>query len=133
MTLWIQSILFFSTNYINLSIFFFSRDIAKILKTYYFGYFGYVWPLPSKTIIPTYLRLLCLRYCKDIANFLFWELWKYFKIPIKKTASVCRSHSCLFACKNPTSSLTSFIILLLQWNSKLVFWWAVLAILTTHT
>ena len=205
MTLWIQSLLFFWANYINLSIYFFSRDIAKVLKTYYFGYFGDVWPLPSKTIIPTWYLSACKKWspcliffgdivkilqtyyfayfenalscpsmmivspctklnvqsveinlkeilmfiCKQninyISNFFVWDIVKtlqtfYFgnfgntsKSPSKKTASVCRSHSCLFARKNSTSSLTSFIIVLLQWNSKLVFRWAVLAILTTHT
>ena len=37
---------------INFIIIFFCLDIAKILPTD-FGYFGHVWPLPSKRIMPT--------------------------------------------------------------------------------
>ena len=31
----------------------FFKDIAKILPTSYFGYFGHAWPLPSEMIMPT--------------------------------------------------------------------------------
>ena len=30
-----------------------SRDIAKLLQTWYFGYFGHAQPHPSKTIVST--------------------------------------------------------------------------------
>ena len=51
---------------------------------------------------------MILRYCKNIANLLFWELWKYLTISIKIIVSVCVKPSCLSACTKPTSSLTFF-------------------------
>ena len=59
--------------------------IAKILPTSYFGYFGHVWPPPSKAIMPSSrnfdvyprtkneLQIFLtsfLGYCKDNANLL---------------------------------------------------------------
>ena len=40
-----------------------------------------------------------LRYWKDIASLLFWELWECLTITIKITVSVCSKLSCLSACK----------------------------------
>ena len=40
-----------------------------------------------------------MRYYKDIANLLFWELWKCLTIPIKIILSICSKFSCLPACK----------------------------------
>ena len=50
-----------------------------------------------------------LRYCKDIANLLFWELWECLTIPNKTIVLICRKPSCSSACKKSTSSLTSFV------------------------
>ena len=50
-----------------------------------------------------------LRYCKDIANLLFWKLWECLTIPIKIMVLICSKLSCLSACKKSTSSLTSFL------------------------
>ena len=50
-----------------------------------------------------------LRYCKDIVNLLFWQLWECLTIPIKIIVSICSKLSCLSACKKPSSSLTSFL------------------------
>ena len=48
-----------------------------------------------------------LRYCKDIANLLSWELWEFLTIYI---LSIFSKPSCLPACKRSTSSLNSFFI-----------------------
>ena len=67
---------------------YFSGDIAKICKLLaYFCYFGHAWLYTPKMIVSTYRRLRCLsayqkstssinslRYCKEIANLLFWEI-----------------------------------------------------------
>ena len=50
-----------------------------------------------------------LRYCKDIANLLFWELWECLAISINITLSICSKLSCLYACKKSTSSLNYFL------------------------
>ena len=72
----------------------FSFCIAKILQTSYFGYFGHVWPLPPKSILPTCRNFHIyhvkndpfltsfLRHCKDIANLLLWVIWEFLIIPI---------------------------------------------------
>ena len=73
----------------------------------------------------------CLRYCKDIPNLLFWELWKYFTIPIKTIVLTCRKPSCSSACKKSTSSLTSFARHCKE-IANLLFW-VIGACLATHT
>ena len=64
-------------------------DIAKILQTCCFGYFGHAWLWPIKTILSACWKLWCqclckksclyltsfLKYYKDIANLLFRVLW----------------------------------------------------------
>ena len=65
-------------------------DIARILQICYFGYFGNAWPSPIKnhsTNLWETFMLICmqkkstlsltsfLRYCKEIANLLFWVIW----------------------------------------------------------
>ena len=61
-----------------------------------------------------------LKYCKDITNLLFWELWECLTIPIKIIISICSMLSCLSACKKSTSSLIYFFLTILQRNSKLI-------------
>ena len=79
-------------------------------------------------LISNFCYCCFLRCCKDIANFLFWEHWECFIIPIKIMVSICSKLSCLSACKKSTSSPTSFL-----WHCKeienLLFWviWACLA------
>ena len=72
-----------------------------------------------------------LRYCKDIANLLFWELWEYLTISIKIIVSIWSKLSCLSACKKSTASLTTFLRCCRE-IANLLFWvtWACLA---THT
>ena len=67
----------------------FTWDIAKILQTCYFGYFGYAWLRTPKKIKSTWKKRLCLsadkkstsslmfcwRYYKDMQTSLFWVLW----------------------------------------------------------
>ena len=69
----------------------FSEYIAQILPTSCFGYFGHVWSLLSKTLMPicrnVFVYLHAKMYCKDI-TFQF--------------------AGNLSACKKSTSSLTSF-------------------------
>ena len=73
--------------------FFFLNIIPKIFPTSYFVHFGHVWPLPSKTIMPTcgkfdvYLHAKnelssFLRYYKDIENLLLLVLWECLIMPI---------------------------------------------------
>ena len=68
-----------------------------------------------------------LKYCKDIANLLFWELWEFLIIPIKNHSVNLWQHSWLSASKKSTSSVTPF------WRyckeiANLLFWviWACL-------
>ena len=56
-----------------------------------------------------YLLTSSLRYCKDIANLLFWELQECLIIPIKTIVFICRKPSSSSACKKSTSSPTSFV------------------------
>ena len=92
----------------------FSGYISKISLSSYFACFGQALPLPSKRIMPTcwnfdvyldvknqlHLWPFLLRYCKEIANFLFWELWECLNMAIKIIVSICSKLSCLSACKN---------------------------------
>ena len=59
-----------------------------------------------------------LRYCKDIANLLFWKLWECLTIPIKIIVSICSKLSCLSPCK--INMIMHFFLKILQRNSKLV-------------
>ena len=60
-----------------------------------------------------------LRYCKDIANLLFWKLWECLTMPMKIIVSVCSKLSCLSAWKK-IKFITYFFLQILQRNSKLV-------------
>ena len=60
-----------------------------------------------------------LRYCKDIVNLLFWELWECLTIPIKIIVSICSKLLCLSACKK-INFFTHFFLKIMQRNSKLV-------------
>ena len=95
---------------------------AKILQTCYFEHFENAWSCPSIMILllcrkrwclkrwnqlwclsackkSTSSLTSCLRYCKDIAHFLFLELWECLTIPIKTAVLICRKPSCFCACK----------------------------------
>ena len=64
-------------------------DTAKTLQTCYFGNYGNAWPSPSKIMLSICRKLSCLsackkstslltyflRYCKEIANLLYWVIW----------------------------------------------------------
>ena len=50
-----------------------------------------------------------LRYCTDIVNLLFWELWKCLNISIKIIVSISSKFSCLSVCKKSTCLFTSFL------------------------
>ena len=50
-----------------------------------------------------------LRYCKDTANLLFWELREHLTISIKITVSVWTKLSWLSECKISTASITSLL------------------------
>ena len=50
-----------------------------------------------------------LRYCTDIVNLLFWEIWKWLTIFIKIIVSICSNFSCLPGCKKSTSPFTSLL------------------------
>ena len=79
----------------------------------------------------TWSNLFFKKYCKDIANLLFWELCECLIISITIIVSFYRALPCLFACKKSTSSLTSFLRYCKE-IANLLFWeiWACLA---THT
>ena len=67
---------------------FFLKALQKYYQILIHGYFIHVWPLPSKTIMPTcrnfdviYMQKMnsipvffFFRYCKNIANLLHWVL-----------------------------------------------------------
>ena len=53
-----------------------------------------------------------LRYCKDVANLLFWKLWKCLTIHIKNQS--------INFCIQKTNFITHFFLKLSQRNSKLV-------------
>ena len=73
----------------------------------------------------------CLRYCKDIANLLFWELWECLTISIKTIVLICRKFSCSSACEKSTSSFTSFVRYCKE-IANLIFW-VIGVCLATHT
>ena len=64
-------------------------DIAKVLQTCYFGYFGPAWLWLVKAMLPACRKCWCLssckkpylplisflKYYKNIVNLLFWVLW----------------------------------------------------------
>ena len=105
---------------------------CKILPTSFSGYFGHVWTLLSKTIIPActkfdvYLHAKMwtpfltsfLRNCKDIAKLLLCELWECLTIPIKIIVPICSKLSCLSACKK-MNFIIHYFFKILQKNSKL--------------
>ena len=98
---------------------------CKVLQTCYFEYFENTWSCPSiiteinlaEINFAVYLLAkksissptFSLRYCKDVANLVFWELWESLTIPIKTIVLICRKPSCSSSCKKSTSSPTSFI------------------------
>ena len=99
-----------------------SWDIGMILQTCYFWYFGDVWLWPPKRMVLACRRLWCvsscnkwnislasfLKYCQDIANFLFWLLWAWL-CPSKLIKPAFRKVWCLSTSKKSTSSLPSFL------------------------
>ena len=110
---------------------YFSDDIAIILTTSYFRYLGHIWPLPSKTIMPTcrnfdvylhgknqlHLKLLFWDIVNPLQTCYFWNFGNASPSPSKIIMSISRKLSCLSACKKSVSSLTSLI---LQRKGKLV-------------
>ena len=60
-----------------------------------------------------------MRYCKDIAKLLFWNLWECLTIPIKTLLLICRK---LFKhlCMQKINFITHFYGKILQRNRKLV-------------
>ena len=78
-----------------------------------------------------FISKLFLRYCEEIANLLFCELWECLIIPIKIIASICWKLSCLSACKKSTSLLTSFLKYCKEIENSL--FWVLWACLGTHT
>ena len=69
-----------------------------------------------------------MRYCQNIENLLFWEFWECLTISIKIIVSICSKLSWLSACKESSSSLTSFLIYCKE-IANLLFWvfWVCLA------
>ena len=59
------------------------------------------------------------RYCKNIVNLLFWELWEWLTVPIKIIVSICGKFSSLPACKK-INVITHFFLKILKRSSKLV-------------
>ena len=57
-----------------------------------------------------------LRYCKDIANSLFWDFWECLTIPIKIIISICSK----LICVQKINFNTQFFLKILRKNSKLV-------------
>ena len=75
--------------------------MPRVLKSTY----RELWYLSAcKKSTPSLTSLL--RYCKEIANLLFWDLWECLTIPIKTIVSIRGKFSCLSAYKKSASSLT---------------------------
>ena len=70
-----------------------------------------------------------LRYCKNITNLLFWELWECLTILIKMIVSACSELSCSSAGKKSTSSQCFSRDITRYANLFWVFW----ECLITHT
>ena len=99
-------------------------DIAKILQTSYFGYFGYDWPCTPRLMVSTcriiwYLPackkstsslLSFLRYCKDVTDLLFWVLWACLVMTSKTILPACRRCWCL------SSRKKNIFLSTLPWN-----------------
>ena len=51
---------------------------AKILPTFCFGYFGHIWPLPSKTMIPACRNFM--QKMDSLPNFFFRDIVKILQI-----------------------------------------------------
>ena len=105
------------------------------MQTCYFEYFENAWSCPSIMIVSPCRKMWCpkcwnqrvgnftvylhakdqfhlisfLRYCKDIANLLFWELWECLITLINIIVSICSKLSCLSVYEKSTSSITSFL------------------------
>ena len=122
---------------------FLSEDIVKALQTWYFGNFGNTWPSPSKIIVSICRTLSCfyacnksassvnffLRYCKEIANLLFWVIWAHLTTP-KRIVSIEEIFDVYLQAKN---QLPFFPFSLRYCNDipNLLFW-VLCAILLTH-
>ena len=101
----------------------FPSDIAKILQTCYFGYFGHAWLCTPTVIQSTYRKLLRLsagekstsfpsffrRYCKDMQTFYFGYFGHAWLPKLKMIVSTCRKLRCVSACHKYTSSFISFL------------------------
>ena len=124
----------------------------------YFRYFGHFWSFPSKKTNPfcrdynvylhacrnyiVYLHAIkrnpfltsFLRYCKDIANLLFWVLWECLVMPINNDSITlwenlmpkilkltCGKLWCLSSCKK-INFISDFFLRYCQNIANLLFW-----------
>ena len=101
----------------------FHRDIAKILETCYFQYFGHVWLCALKVILSTCRKLSCFsagkkmnffttffwRYCKDMKTSYFGYFEHAWLCTHKMIEPTCRKRRCLSACHKYFSLFTSFL------------------------
>ena len=115
------------------------------MQTCYLEYFenAWSWIMPinndsitlQETLMPQVLKSTCrklsackksissltsfLRYSKDIANMLFWELWECLIIPLKNY-SINLWWNFMHICMQKINFITHFLLKILQRNSKLV-------------
>ena len=59
------------------------------------------------------------RYCRDIANLLFWKVWEYLTIPIKNH-SINLQETFMLICMQKINLMIHFFLNILQGNSNLV-------------
>ena len=94
------------------------------MKACYFEYFENAWCLSACKKSTSSLTSF-LRYCKNIANLLFWKLWECLTIPIKNHSINFQETFMLICMQQITHSLTFFLRYCKE-ISSLLFWviWA---------
>ena len=123
---------------------FFLKALQKYYQILIHGYFIHVWPLPSKTIMPTCrnfdviymqkMNSIPVLFFSDIAKISQTCYTEYFQnawsSPSIMIVSPCRKLWCLSACKKSTSSLT-YLLRYCKDITNLLLWelWECLTIL----
>ena len=114
------------------------------MPTCYFGNFENAWTSPSKIIVPICRKLSCLpeckkstssitcflRYCKEIANLLFWVIWASLATHLKWYYELKKP--LMFICGQKINFILHVFLKILQRYCKLVIL-GTLGIPGTHT
>ena len=79
-----------------------------------------LWCLSESKKSTSFFFLFSLRYCKDIANFLFWVLWEFLIISHQKSQQESVGNFRAYLHAKKINFITHFLIKILQRNTKLV-------------